>query len=238
MPRYRKLHTKTLESLDINDMPNDFTRLFWTLLPLVLCREGRGIDSAHWLKSKLFPLREDVTPGQVGEALNWCMQRGMIAPYTVDGRDYFYVPSFHKYQGNTTKEAESDYPPPPELVESQSGVSQEEVKSKSATEADAICNMQYSNADAEAVSDAAVAALESIGMGQIPTVLGETSLTGQQIVETCAWAQENGKSAALVRSMLRQNEAHRPRAPDNGRDPILCETCHQSPCGCGEFVAS
>ena len=34
MPRYRKLHTKTLESLDINDMPDDFCRLFWTLLPL------------------------------------------------------------------------------------------------------------------------------------------------------------------------------------------------------------
>ena len=217
MPRYRKLHTKTLESLDINDMPDDFTRLFWTLLPLVLCREGRGIDSAYWLKSKLFPLREDVTPGQVGEALNWCMQRGMIVPYSVDDRDYFYVPSFHKYQGNTIKEAESDYPSPPELVESNSGVSPEEVKSKSASDADAICNRQYSDADAEAISAAVVAALESIEMGQIPTVLQETSLTEQQIIDTCAWARENGKGAALVRSMLRQNEAHRPRAPDDGR---------------------
>ena len=234
MPRYRKLHTKTLESLDINDMPDDFTRLLWVLLPLVLCREGRGIDSAHWLKSKLFPLREDVTPGQVGEALNWYMQRGMVVPYTVDGRDYFYLPSFHKYQGNTTKEAESDYPPPPELVQTSSRVSPEEVESKSTTEADAICNMQYSDSDAEAVSDAAVVALRSVGMGQIDTVLAETGLTTQQIIDTCAWAVENDKSAALVRSLLRQNEAHQPRAPDNGPDPLLCRTCYQHPCECEE----
>ena len=69
----------------------------------------------------------------------------------------------------------------------------------------------------DAPAPAVVAALESIEMGQIPTVLQETSLTGAQIIDTCAWARENGKDAGLVRSMLRQNEAHRPRAPDDGR---------------------
>ena len=61
MPRYRKLHVKTVESLDINDMPDDFTRLMWVLLPLGLCREGRGIDNPAWIKSKLFPMRLDVS---------------------------------------------------------------------------------------------------------------------------------------------------------------------------------
>jgi len=65
MPRYRKLHVKTLESLDMNDMPDDFTRLMWVLLPLALCREGRGVHHAAWLKSKLFPLRFDVTEEMV-----------------------------------------------------------------------------------------------------------------------------------------------------------------------------
>ena len=220
MPRYRKLHVKTLESLDINDMPDDFTRLFWVLLPLELCREGRGLKSSTWLKSKLFPLRDDVGREQVGQALDWCIERGMVVPYSVDGRAYFYVPSFHKYQGNTIKEAESNYPAPPELVGSESGVSPEEVQSKSATEADAICNSQYSDSDAEAVSDAVADALESIEMGQIPTVIQEAvtaGVTAQQIVDTCAWAKEKGKDAGLVRSILRKGEAHQPRAPDDDR---------------------
>lgn len=133
MPRYRKLHTKTVESLDINDMPDDFTRLFWVLLPLALCREGRGLDNARWIQSKLFPLRRDVTIGMVEGAFDWFVGHGMIRRYEVDDRQYFYVPTFHKYQGNTQKEAESEYPPPPEvaspeLVQSKSGVSQESVK--------------------------------------------------------------------------------------------------------------
>lgn len=42
MPKYRKLWIKTVESHDINEMPDDFTRLLWVLLPLGLDSEGRG----------------------------------------------------------------------------------------------------------------------------------------------------------------------------------------------------
>ena len=165
MPRYRKLYTKTLESLDVNDMPNDFTRLFWVLLPLVLCREGRGLNSPAWLRAKLFPLREDVAQEQVEQAFDWCVQRGMIVPYSVEGRDYFYVSSFHTYQGNTVKEAESDYPAPQPPVETSSEPTLELVQSKSGTDADAICNnsIQYSDATATAYEPTAVvAALEEV----------------------------------------------------------------------------
>ena len=119
MPRYRKLHTKTVESLDVNDMPDDFTRLLWVLLPLGLCAEGRGVDNARWVQSKIFPLRLDVTLEMVGGALDWLSVRGMIVRYQVNSRDYFYVPTFKAYQGNTIKEAESMYPAPmpqPELA--------------------------------------------------------------------------------------------------------------------------
>ena len=51
MPKYRKLHTKTVESLDLNEMPDDLTRLMWVLLPLALCREGRGLHSGAYLQS-------------------------------------------------------------------------------------------------------------------------------------------------------------------------------------------
>jgi hypothetical protein len=69
MPRWRKLHTKTVDSFDFNDMPDDFTRLLWTLLPLGLDRSGRGIDNSAWVRSKIFPLREDVEAADVAAAM-------------------------------------------------------------------------------------------------------------------------------------------------------------------------
>jgi len=151
MPRYRKLHVKTVESLDLNDMPDDFTRLLWVLLPLALCREGRGLHNPAWLKSKLFPLRQDINQDTISTAFDWLIQRGMVVPYEVKSRSYFYVPTFHRYQGNTIKEAESDYPPPPESdcesVPTNSRPTPDLLQTNSVT--DAICNMQYAEADAK-----------------------------------------------------------------------------------------
>ena len=65
MPQWRKLHLKTIESLDINAMPDDFTRLLWIMLSLIADREGRGLHLPVWIRSKAFPLREDVTLDQV-----------------------------------------------------------------------------------------------------------------------------------------------------------------------------
>ncbi len=141
MPKWRKLHTKAVESLDINDMPDDFTRLLWVMLPLGLDCEGRGLDNPSWVKGKVMLLRTDVTSEMISGALQWYAERGMIERYTVNGRGYFWVPSFSKYQGNTIKEADSEYPPPPsddtpELVKSKSGASPELVQSKSSTDVD------------------------------------------------------------------------------------------------------
>lgn len=112
MPKYRKLHTRAVESLDINDMPDDFTRLLWVLMPLALDREGRGLDNSSWVKSKLMPLRVDITLDQIAAAMDWYAERGMIERYSVQGRSYFWLPTFRKYQGDTSKESESEIPPP------------------------------------------------------------------------------------------------------------------------------
>jgi hypothetical protein len=45
MPQWRKLHTKVVESIDVNSMPDGCTRLLWILLPTEFCREGRRRDS-------------------------------------------------------------------------------------------------------------------------------------------------------------------------------------------------
>lgn len=119
MPQWRKLHTKATESLDINDMPDDFTRLLWVMLPLGLDKEGRGLDNMAWVKAKIMPLRMDVTHKMIGAAMDWYASRGMIRRYSVAGRDYFDIPTFHKYQ-NTEREAESNFPPCGDLLQTYS----------------------------------------------------------------------------------------------------------------------
>jgi len=136
MPTWRKLHVKVCESGDIADMPDDFTRLMWVLLPTQLCREGRGIDNPSWVRSRVFPLREDVTLKMVTQALDWFVGRGMIVRYQVADRAYFWVPTFDHYQGRRPKEAASEYPPPPTEVMTKSRPSHDQVMTKSSTDID------------------------------------------------------------------------------------------------------
>ena len=112
MPQWRKLHGKVVESLDVNDMPDDFTRLLWILLPTQLCCEGCGQDNPAWVRAKVFPLRVDVTLEMIEEAMRWFCQRKMILRYQVDGRPFFQLHNWRKYQGNTARETPSHYPPP------------------------------------------------------------------------------------------------------------------------------
>lgn len=112
-------------------MPDDFTRLTWVLLPLALCREGRGLDNAAWIKAKIYPLRLDVTLEQIQAAMDWYAGRGMIRRYTVAGRDYFFVPTWFEYQTGTNKEAPSPYPQPPiNLLQTNSGQTPDLIQTK------------------------------------------------------------------------------------------------------------
>lgn len=146
MPRYRALHTKIVDSYDFNEMPDDFTRLTWVMLTLVVDSEGRGIDNPAWLRAKMYPMREDVQSEQIKGAMAWYAQRGMIVRYSVNGKDYFYIPTFRAYQPGIEKEAKSSIPAP-EQVRPNSEPTPEKVGSKSASYADAYA---YTNADADA----------------------------------------------------------------------------------------
>lgn len=137
MPQWRKLHSKITDSIDVNEMPDDFTRLLWTWLPLALDREGRGMYNPAWVKAKVMPLRMDVSYDNVQAALQWFRDHEMIIVYQVKGTEYFYAPSFKTYQGNTSKEAASNFPAPPDLLQSNSGVSPDLLPERSITDADA-----------------------------------------------------------------------------------------------------
>jgi hypothetical protein len=114
MPKYRQLHTKLVDSLDVAAMPDDFTRLFYITLIVILDSEGRAIDNPAWLRSKAFPLREDVELKQINAAMDWFAKRGLIIRYKVEGNKYFYCPSFLKLQSGLNKELVSSLPEPPE----------------------------------------------------------------------------------------------------------------------------
>ena len=151
MPKYRKLHTKIVDSIDFNEMPSETCRLFWVLLPTQLDREGRGLNNLSWLKSKVFPLREDLSLDDIAEIMWWLVNRKMIIEYCVGDRDYFFVPTFIEYQGDTHKEAESNFPapvydPPSKLLETGSRLTPEEVKAEVAATPEPV-NMAESEID-------------------------------------------------------------------------------------------
>ena len=141
-------------------MPNDFTRLFWVLLPLGLSREGTIPANTALIRAKVFPMREGLDDGQIGEALTWFSSRDMIRYYEIDGRQYLWMTNFAKYQGNTDRESPSDYPPPPaEWLQDEAPKQDESVRNSCAghekvvseSSTDTICNTQYSNTKASFV---------------------------------------------------------------------------------------
>jgi hypothetical protein len=44
--------------------------------------------------------------------MDWYAQHGMLLRYVVDGRQYFAIQNWDKYQGDTTREAPTNYPEP------------------------------------------------------------------------------------------------------------------------------
>lgn len=132
MPQFRKLHSKISDSFDLNDMPDDFHRLLWTWLPLALCKEGRGIYHGGWIKSKVMPLREDKTTQDIIDVMEYFARTGLIVKYDVSGREYFYVPTWHKHQ-NTKRDGASQHPCPVDMSDD-SRAGHEEVASGSSLE--------------------------------------------------------------------------------------------------------
>jgi hypothetical protein len=234
MPQYRKLYTKVTQSFDVNDMPDDFTRLVWLLLPLGVDCEGRGILNGSWIKSKIMPLRDDVASSQIIQAMDWFIERGMVITYEVDRRDYFIIPTFTQYQGDTTKESKSILPSPtPELVGSKSVPTPELVGSKSSTDSDADTDSDTDAAAEAAAGDkntVAAAAQGKTAELEAIAVLNKAEIytpTDQELAKL-AWmtveyvnahaetARAQGDPTGLLVHRLRN---HDPVPPKNGSPP-------------------
>ena len=138
MPKFRQLHTQIVNSFDFAEMPNDFTRVLWLMLIVIVDSSGRGIDSPAWVRSMAFPLRQDVEIEQVEAAMAWLESRSMISRYQVEGRRYFEINTFRSYQSGLENEAKSklpanpdELPANPDLLQSNSRPTPDLLQSKS-----------------------------------------------------------------------------------------------------------
>jgi hypothetical protein len=100
--------------------------LFVRLIPH-LDREGRLSGSPAAVKAIVCPLRSDITPAHVAEALAELTEAGLIIWYTVAGQKYLECPGFKNHQRGARfdREAASRIPssthPDAELIRTNSG---------------------------------------------------------------------------------------------------------------------
>lgn len=117
MAKGRMLNWSVTESMKFHRLPDDTCRLMatWTISLL----DAYGVFHADpvLVKSRVFPMRADVSVEQVGRYLDAMETAGLIYRFEVDGRRYQFWPGFKDNQPRLHQEREgkSGFPPPPEL---------------------------------------------------------------------------------------------------------------------------
>ena len=99
----------TSDSIDALDWFGEV--LFYRLM--VSCDDyGRFDGRVAVIKNRLFPLKESLKTADVAKALDRLDEVGLICRYTVDGKDYLYLPTWEHHQ--TIRAKKSKYPSPAE----------------------------------------------------------------------------------------------------------------------------
>lgn len=87
-----------------------FEQVFFHRLTVVCDDYGRFDARPKILKSRLFPLRDDVDAATIDAAIQALHQAGLIQLYQVEDKPYLYLTTWEKYQRVRAKR--SKYPPP------------------------------------------------------------------------------------------------------------------------------
>ena len=212
MPKYRKIRTKTLDSFDFNEMPDDFCRVVWLLLPLILDSEGRGIDLPAWISSRMFPLRR-VDEVKITAALDFFENRKMIVRYEVDGRSYFYCTNWTAYQSGTEKEAASVLPSPQDQVKTGSRPGQEPVGAAASASASVYESVNASESAFESKRPEIFSVYEQ-EIGPLTSTIADELITATEdypenwIADALKEsARQNKRSWAYARAILKRRKA-------------------------------
>ena len=223
-----KLYTEMLDDPKLGRLHAD---LKWHFVALCLLAgecdaEGYLVNGmeAYTIHDIAWRLREP--PAAIGASLEILQNAGLVCR---DEDDTWFVTSFAKRQGRSQsekraqwrerkrrqREREDDATVTPEPVPinvtrdtsgSHAGVTPLDTDTDTDTEAD----IETDNNNAAA----AVQCLLAYGMDTPEKVLGETRLLPQQVIDVVEYAQEERLGAGWVRTQLRNNTWHRPRAPD------------------------
>ena len=89
----------------------DFEFRLWIGLITQVDDAGRGDARPTIIKGHIFPLRDRITVKDISGALHGLAAKGCISLYEIDGRSYFWFPSWAKHQ--RIRDAKPKFPAPP-----------------------------------------------------------------------------------------------------------------------------
>lgn len=89
----------------------DFEFRLWIGLITQADDTGRGDARPAIIKGHIFPLRDRITVKDISGALHGLAAKGCISLYEIDGRSYFWFPSWAKHQ--RIRDAKPKFPAPP-----------------------------------------------------------------------------------------------------------------------------
>lgn len=89
----------------------DFEFRLWVSLIVSVDDAGRGDARPAIIKGNAFPLRERVTAKDINDALHGLAAKGCVSLYEVDGKPYFWFPTWAEHQ--RIRECKPKYPDPP-----------------------------------------------------------------------------------------------------------------------------
>ena len=93
----------------------DFEFRLWVSLIVSVDDAGRGDARPAIIKGHAFPLRERITAKDINDALHGLAAKGCVSLYEVDGKPYFWFPTWTDHQ--RVRECKPKYPAPPENSE-------------------------------------------------------------------------------------------------------------------------
>lgn len=106
------LHANIWESVQFTKLSRD-GRLFFIGLITIADDDGRFKANPSLLRSKIFPLDEELTTRDVQKFLDETVAAGLIAVYKIDDEIFGYHPNWEKYQTlRADRKKESSIPPP------------------------------------------------------------------------------------------------------------------------------
>lgn len=111
MARIRTIKPDFFKSERIDAFKSDTVRLLFVGLWTYVDDYGRGRDDARLVRAEIFPLRDDMTTGEVEKMLVELTEHGVIARYSVGGKRYLHVTNWDEHQ-RVSRPTESKFPPP------------------------------------------------------------------------------------------------------------------------------